>query len=85
MAGVELPRRAGWHSLRRKFATELQDMSLRDLSYLGGWKDPKTLLTLYQRPDEHAMRDGLERRRKFGRPEVSVGAFSTDTLAKRMG
>ncbi len=25
--------------------------SLKDLSYLGGWKDPKTLLTCYQQPD----------------------------------
>ncbi len=84
-AGVELPRRAGWHSLRRKFATELQDMALRDLSYLGGWKDPKTLLTLYQQPDEHAMREGLDRRRSFGRSALSVGADFTDSLAKRMG
>jgi hypothetical protein len=60
-------------------------MSLRDLSYLGGWKDPKTLLTLYQQPDEHAMRDGLDRRRRFGQAELSVGAFRTDSLAKRMG
>ena len=85
LGGVELPPRAGWHSLRRKFATELQDMALRDLSYLGGWKDPKTLLTLYQQPDENAMRDGLDRRRQYGPAELSLGSFSTDSLAKRMG
>jgi hypothetical protein len=52
LAGVELPRRARWHGLRRKFATEMKDLPLKDLCYLGGWKDPKTLLTCYQQPDE---------------------------------
>jgi hypothetical protein len=58
-ADLELPRGARWHSLRRKFATELQDMTLRNLCHLGGWKDPKTVLSCYQHPDDAAMREGL--------------------------
>jgi hypothetical protein len=49
--------------VRRKFATELKDLPLRDLSYLGGWKDAKTLLTCYQRPDDAAIREGFRNRR----------------------
>jgi hypothetical protein len=52
----------GWHSLRLKFATELKHAPLKDLSYLGGWKEPQTLLKCYQRPDDAAMRDALESR-----------------------
>ncbi len=37
--------RYGWHSFRRKFATELKDLPLKDLCALGGWKDPRTILT----------------------------------------
>ncbi len=65
-AGVALPPRARWHSIRRKFATELKHMALKDLCYLGGWKDPKTLLSCYQQPDEEVMRRGLAQRRAFG-------------------
>ncbi len=53
----------GWHSIRRKFATELKDVPLRDLCALGGWKDPKTVLTCYQVPDQEGMRASLEARR----------------------
>jgi len=53
----------GWHSLRRKFATELKHTPLKDLCYLGGWKEPQTLLKCYQRPDESTMREALEGRK----------------------
>jgi integrase len=52
-----------WHSFRRKFATELKAMPLKDLSYSGGWKSPQTLLNIYQRPDEETMREGLANRK----------------------
>ena len=84
-AKLALPRGARWHALRRKFATELKDLPLRDLSYLGGWKDPKTLLTCYQQPDEHVMRRGLEQRRTFVESVVSVRPISMDTSANCMG
>ena len=54
----------GWHSLRRKFATELKDTPLKDLAYLGGWKRPETILQCYQQPDEVTMERALSNRRK---------------------
>ncbi len=58
---VRIPGR-GWHSLRRKFATELKGASLKDLCALGGWKDHNTILKCYQPPDPAAMRQALENR-----------------------
>jgi len=51
-----------WHSLRRKFATELKGASLKDLCALGGWKDHNTILECYQQPDPDTMRVALENR-----------------------
>jgi len=53
----------GWHGLRRKFATELKGASLKELSQLGGWKDPQTILKCYQSADEESMRAALAERR----------------------
>lgn len=47
----------GWHSLRRKFATELKHVPLKDLCYLGGRKEPQTVLKCYQQPDPVTMRE----------------------------
>ncbi|MGH2487194.1 MAG: tyrosine-type recombinase/integrase [Ktedonobacterales bacterium] len=55
--------RRGWHSLRRKFATELKRAPLRDLAYLGGWKSVATVVGVYQQPDEATMQDALAQRR----------------------
>ncbi|MEJ7810399.1 MAG: site-specific integrase [Gemmatimonadaceae bacterium] len=64
-ARAKLPavERLGWHSLRRTFATEMKATPLKDLCYLGGWKNPQTLLTCYVQPDEETMRDALAKRR----------------------
>ena len=53
----------GWHSLRRKFATERKDQSLRDLCELGGSKNPVAVLRCYQRPDTERMREVLANRK----------------------
>ena len=53
----------GWHGLRRKFATELKQVSLKDLAHLGGWKDPQTILKCYQSAEEESMRAALAERR----------------------
>ena len=58
-AGLERQLGRGWHSLRRKFATDLKAAPLRDLCYMGGWKDPQTVLKCYQQPDEGTMRAAL--------------------------
>ncbi len=62
-AGLGAEQGLGWHSLRRKFATELKDTPLKDLCELGGWKDHNTILKCYQRPDEATMREALQRRK----------------------
>ena len=54
--------RFGWHSLRRKFATELKEIPLKDLCHLGGWKRPSTM-TCYQTPDESTQRSALAHRK----------------------
>ena len=61
-AGIARVPGRGWHSLRRKFATELKGASLNDLCALGGWKDHNTILKCYQQPDPEAMRVALENR-----------------------
>ena len=70
LAGLEPAKRRGWHSLRRKFASELKDIALADLRDLGGWKDHNTILRCYQRPDEERMRAALASRRQ--RREMGV-------------
>ena len=61
-AGITRVLGRGWHSLRRKFATELKGASLKDLCALGGWKDHNTVLKCYQQPDPESMRRALDRR-----------------------
>ena len=48
LAGLEPKRGRGWHSLRRKFASDLMDQPLEVLCELGGWKTAKTVLQCYQ-------------------------------------
>ena len=63
LAGMERKHRRGWHSLRRKFASDLMDQPLKVLCELGGWRNAKTVLACYQRPDEGQLRTALEARR----------------------
>jgi integrase len=53
----------GLHGFRRTFATSTKNAPLRDVAYLGGWKDTKTLLTCYTAPDEQTQRDALAARK----------------------
>ncbi len=68
LAGIVHQPGLGWHSLRRKFATELKATPLKDLCQLGGWKEPQTVLKSYQQPDDWTMRSAL-----LTRKPVSVG------------
>ena len=63
-AGLEPKRGRGWHSLRRKFASDLMDQPLKVLCELGGWKTAKTVLQCYQRADEGQLRQALANRRR---------------------
>ena len=53
----------GWHSLRRKFASDLMHKPLKVLCQLGGWKSPQTVLSCYQHADEDQLREALADRR----------------------
>ena len=50
-AGLEPKRGRGWHSLRRKFASDLMNQPLKVLCEFGGWKTAHTVLRCYQRAD----------------------------------
>ncbi len=63
-AGLEHVKGRGWHSLRRKFASDLMHQPLRVVCDLGGWKDAETVLKCYQRADEGELRQALESRRR---------------------
>ncbi len=62
LSGIEPEPGRGWHSLRRKFATELKNTPLRDLAQLGGWKSAQTILKCYQRADDVTLRAALANR-----------------------
>ncbi len=64
IAGLEPKRGRGWHSLRRKFATDLMDLPLKVLCELGGWKNAQTVLRCYQKADEGQLGKALESRRR---------------------
>lgn len=63
---AELPpeKGRGWHSLRRAFADELRGQPLKDLTALGGWKDPMTVVRVYQSATLETQREALEHRRR---------------------
>ena len=64
LAGLEPKPGRGWHSLRRKFASDLMDQPLKVLCALGGWKTAQTVLQCYQRADEAQLRKALDSRRR---------------------
>ena len=64
LAGLEPKQRRGWHSLRRKFASDLMNQPLKVLCDLGGWKTAETVLQCYQRADEDRLRKALDDRRR---------------------
>ena len=64
LAGLEPKQRRGWHSLRRKFASDLMNQPLKVLCELGGWKTAETVLQCYQRADEERLRKALDDRRR---------------------
>ena len=64
LAELEPKRGRGWHSLRRKFASDLMDQPLKVLCQLGGWKTARTVLECYQQADEGLLRKALGHRRR---------------------
>ena len=62
LAGLKPKRGRGWHSLRRKFASDLMDQPLKVLCELGGWKTARTVLECYQQTDQARLREALAHR-----------------------
>ncbi|HEY5021672.1 MAG TPA: hypothetical protein VII30_04185 [Gemmatimonadaceae bacterium] len=62
LAGLPPEGGRGWHTFRRKFATELKHVPLADLAYLGGWQSAQTILKCYQQPDDVTLRSALAKR-----------------------
>ena len=60
-SGLRRVKGRGWHSLRRKFANDLDKagVSLPVAAKLGGWSGTKTLTTVYIQPDESTLRTAL--------------------------
>ncbi len=54
-----------WSPFRRKWAMERKGLELRDVAYAGGWKDPTTLLKVYQQPDPETLERVVSERRKL--------------------
>jgi integrase len=58
-AKLERVKGRGWHSFRRKFATDRQDAPLKALQMAGGWKS--MAVQRYIQPDEQTVRSVVER------------------------
>ena len=69
LAGLERKQGRGWHSLRRKFASDLMDQPLKVLCELGGWRTAQTVLQCYQRPDEERLKKALVGRQVNSSPD----------------
>jgi integrase len=54
--GGALPPRAGFHSLRRKFASEWSDAPTALVAAAGGWVNPEVVVKVYQRPSVEQLR-----------------------------
>lgn len=67
-AGVERVEGRGWHSLRRKFATERKQGSLADLAAAGGWHGTQTLTKVYIQPDEQSIKSVVTERTPLTMP-----------------
>ena len=69
LAGLEPKPGRGWHSLRRKFASDLMNQPLKVLCKLGGRKTIQTVLQCYQRADEGQLRKALNAVQPSPEPE----------------
>ncbi|MGD2070956.1 MAG: hypothetical protein PVI57_19965 [Gemmatimonadota bacterium] len=63
-AKLEPRKGRGWHSLRRRFASDLMHKPLKVPCELGGWKTERTVFECYQHADEEQLREALEDRRR---------------------
>src|SRR5262249_8162810 len=59
--GIKAGSRIGTHAVRRSFAGRLRNVSLKELTTLGGWKTEQTVIGTYIQPDQDAQRAALDR------------------------
>lgn len=52
LAGLQTQDGSCWHAYRRKFVTERKHLPVKDVSHAAGWKGPRTVIEIYQQPDE---------------------------------
>ena len=64
LAGLERIKGRGWHSLRRRFASDLMDQPLKVVCDVGGWKSHRTVVECYQQPNEERLREALTGRKR---------------------
>jgi integrase len=62
-AGLRHVKGRGWHSLRRRFATDLDHLPMKQLMDLGGWRTPASVVR-YQKHTTEQLRAGLKTRRR---------------------
>jgi integrase len=62
-AGIPHTKGRGWHSLRRRFATDLDHPPLKQLMELGRWRTPASVVR-YQKPTTDQLRASLRTRRQ---------------------
>ena len=65
-AGIAHVSGRGWHGLRRRFATDVDHLPLKQLMKLGGWKTPASVIR-YQRPTTEQLQESLKTRRNGAR------------------
>lgn len=63
LAGLKHVPGRGWHSLRRRFATDLDHLPLKKLMGLGGWKTTQTVVR-YQKHTTEQLREALKTRQQ---------------------
>ncbi len=56
LAGLAPQEGAMWHSLRRKWATERKGYPIKDVTFAGGWRTERTVLSSYQQADAETVR-----------------------------
>lgn len=77
--------RLGWHSLRRKFANNLRELSVKDVAVLGGWKDTGTIAQCYHQGSDERMQEAIRtraRRAAGGGDQLTVAIDSKPRSAE---
>ena len=83
LAWLKHDERCGWHSLRRKFASDLRNAPLRDVCDLGGWKSSEVVVRCYMTPDMDSMRQSLSSRGESAQDAEMDRVHSANTLDEK--